>query len=209
MWRAYHQIRLRHFIDVGHNFDTVTDEKHKNHIEWDLGQYHFTSSQITVGTSMSFYPDYVSILSWFYPNFIQIKIAHKTWSLCKIIFIILTCSHFFGSLCHMSKTFCLVKLFLCSWEITKKSLCRKWLKRFHFLTLWIWKFGIFDQNPQGCERVKNSMGLLQGPRLMAWITKSPIRGNCWVPWGCRAHLGSVKDNPCINFCISLFVPHHL
>ena len=36
------------------------------------------------------------------------------------------------------------------------------------------------------------MGLLQGPRLMAWITKSPIRGNNWVPLGSRALLGSVK-----------------
>jgi hypothetical protein len=24
------------------------------------------------------------------------------------------------------------------------------------------------------------MGLLQGPRLMAWTQKSPIRGNHWV-----------------------------
>ena len=36
------------------------------------------------------------------------------------------------------------------------------------------------------------MGLLQGPRLMAWTTKSPIRGNHWVLLGCRALLGSVK-----------------
>ena len=34
--------------------------------------------------------------------------------------------------------------------------------------------------------------LLQGPRLMAWTTKSPIRGNHWGPLGCRALLGSVK-----------------
>ena len=27
---------------------------------------------------------------------------------------------------------------------------------------------------------------------MAWTTKSPIRGNHWVPLGCRALLGSVK-----------------
>ena len=27
---------------------------------------------------------------------------------------------------------------------------------------------------------------------MAWTTKSPILENHWVPWGCRAHLGSVK-----------------
>ena len=32
------------------------------------------------------------------------------------------------------------------------------------------------------------MGLLQGPRLMAWTTKSPIQGNHWVPLGCRALL---------------------
>jgi hypothetical protein len=30
-------------------------------------------------------------------------------------------------------------------------------------------------------------------RLMAWITKSPIWGNHWVPLGCRALLGSVKS----------------
>ena len=47
---------------------------------------------------------------------------------------------------------------------------------------------------EGCDEVKNSMGLLQGPRLMAWTTKSPIRGNHWVPLGCRALLGSVKSN---------------
>ena len=76
----------------------------------------------------------------------------------------------------------------------KKSFCRKWLKKFHFLTLWIWLFGIFDKCPQGWDEVKNSMGLLQGPRLMAWTTKSPILENHWVPWGCMAHLGSVKTN---------------
>ena len=37
------------------------------------------------------------------------------------------------------------------------------------------------------------MGLLQGPRLMAWTTKSPIWGNHWVLLGCRALLGSVKS----------------
>ena len=36
------------------------------------------------------------------------------------------------------------------------------------------------------------MGLLQGPRLMARTTKSPIRRNQWVPLGCRGHLGSVN-----------------
>jgi hypothetical protein len=35
----------------------------------------------------------------------------------------------------------------------------------------------------------------QGPRLMAWTTKSPILENHWVPWGCMAHLGSVKPRP--------------
>ena len=84
-------------------------------------------------------------------------------------------------------------LFLCSWEITKKSFCRKWLNIFHFSTLWIWLFGVFDKRPRGCDKVKNSMGLLQGPRLMAWITKNPIRGNHRVPLGCRALLGSVKN----------------
>ena len=63
---------------------------------------------------------------------------------------------------------------------------------FQFSTLWIWLFGIFDKRPQGCDEIKTSMGLLQGPRLIAWTTKSPIRRNHWVPCGCRAHLGSVK-----------------
>jgi hypothetical protein len=36
------------------------------------------------------------------------------------------------------------------------------------------------------------MGLQQGPRLMACTTKSSIRGNHWVPLGCRALLGSVN-----------------
>jgi hypothetical protein len=48
-------------------------------------------------------------------------------------------------------------LSLCSWEITKKSFRWKGLKIF-------WKFGIFDKRSQGCNEVKNSMGLLQGPR---------------------------------------------
>ena len=88
-------------------------------------------------------------------------------------------------------------LSLRSWEITKKSFRRKLLKIFHFFTLWIWLFGIFDKRPQGCYEVKYSMGLLQGPRLMARTTKSPIRRNHWVPLGCRGHLGSVKQ--CITF----------
>ena len=71
-------------------------------------------------------------------------------------------------------------LSLCLWEITKKVFCRKLLKNFHFSTLWIWLFEIFDQRPQGCDEVKTSMGLLLGPRLMAWTTKSPIRRNHWV-----------------------------
>ena len=83
-------------------------------------------------------------------------------------------------------------LSLCSWEIIKKSFRGKLHKNFHFSTLWIWLFWIFDKYPQGCYEVKNSMGHLQGPRLMAWTTENPIRGNHWVPWGCGAHLGSVK-----------------
>ena len=35
-------------------------------------------------------------------------------------------------------------------------------------------------------------GLLQGPRVMDWTTKSPILGNHWVLLGCRALLGSVN-----------------
>ena len=75
---------------------------------------------------------------------------------------------------------------LYSWEITMKFF-RKLMLNFHFSTLWIWLFGIFDKRPQGCNEIKTSMGLLQGSRLRAWTTKSPIQGNHWVPWGCRAH----------------------
>ena len=49
---------------------------------------------------------------------------------------------------------------LCSWEIIKKSFRGKLHKNFHFSTLWIWLFGIFDKRPQGCYEVKNSMGHL-------------------------------------------------
>ena len=38
---------------------------------------------------------------------------------------------------------------------------------FDLIDLTIWDF---DKRPQGCDEVKNSMGLLQGPRLMAWTT---------------------------------------
>ena len=64
--------------------------------------------------------------------------------------------------------------------------------KIHFWSLWIWKILIFDKCPQGCDEVKNTMGILHGPRLMTWTTKSPIPGNHWVPLGCRALLGSVK-----------------
>ena len=30
---AYHQICLQHFVDVRYNFNTVADEKYKNHVE--------------------------------------------------------------------------------------------------------------------------------------------------------------------------------
>ena len=105
-------------------------------------------------------------------------------------------------------------LFALSWNaLKKKSFLGKLLKKFHFSTLWIWLFGIFDKRPQGCYEVKNSIGLLQGPRLMAWTTKSPVRGNHWVPWGCRAHLGSVKrqikwqiiSNLCCLFRMSVLI----
>ena len=52
------------------------------------------------------------------------------------------------------------------------------------------------------------MGLLQGPRLMAWTSKSPIRGNHWVPLGCRAHLGSVKDTD-KALILSIFIKNFL
>ena len=50
------------------------------------------------------------------------------------------------------------------------------------------------------------MGLPQGPRLMAWTTKSQF-GEITTPLGCRALLGSVKDfspvPPCLQFIIFL------
>ena len=36
------------------------------------------------------------------------------------------------------------------------------------------------------------VGLLLGPRLMAWTTKSPIWVNHWVTLGYSALLGSIK-----------------
>ena len=49
------------------------------------------------------------------------------------------------------------------------------------------------------------MGLLQGPRLMAQTTKSPIRRNHWVPLGIRGHLGSVKTKTA-GFCFDTGYP---
>ena len=46
--------------------------------------------------------------------------------------------------------------------------------------------------PQRFDEVKNSMGVLQRPRLMTWTTKSPIQGNHWVLLGYGALPGSVK-----------------
>ena len=50
-------------------------------------------------------------------------------------------------------------LSLCSWEITKKFFRRNLLKKFHFSTLWIWLFGIFE----GCifQMVEIFMKLIQ------------------------------------------------
>ena len=76
----------------------------------------------------------------------------------------------------------LQKTCLCSWKITKKSFCQKRLYIFHFSTLWIWLFEIFDKCLQGQKLSRSSTG----------TTKSPIPGNHWVPLGCRALLGSVK-----------------
>ena len=94
-------------------------------------------------------------------------------------------------------------LSLCSWKITKKLFRPNLLKKIHFSTLWIWLFGILDKRPQGCDEVKTLMGLLQAPRLMAWTPKSPVRRNHWVPWGWRAHLGSVKSRSILRAAIGL------
>ena len=85
------------------------------------------------------------------------------------------------------------KLSLCSWEITKKSLWWKGLNFFFsFFDLMDLKIWDFWQIPSGVWKVKNSMGLQQGSRLMARTTKSPILGNHWVPLVCKALLGSDK-----------------
>ena len=44
---TYLQISLYHFINVGHNFYTMTDEEDKYHVEWYFCQDHFSSAQIT------------------------------------------------------------------------------------------------------------------------------------------------------------------
>ena len=82
------------------------------------------------------------------------------------------------------------KLSLCSWKITQKSFCQKLLKIFifqpcGFANLWFLKHARRD-----AMRSKSQWG--QGHRLMAWTTKRSIRGNHWVPFGCRALLGDVK-----------------
>ena len=130
--------------------------------------------------SVQFFP----LILWYFMFGIKILIFEKNGSILGQYFI---CPGvFLGQITTKN-------LSLRSWEITKKSFRRKLLKIFHFFTLWIWLFGIFDKRPQGCYEVKYSMGLLQGPRLMARTTKSPIRRNHWVPLGCRGHLGSVKE----------------
>ena len=124
--------------------------------------------------------------NWFFGNLClgsNFDFLRKTGQLWANIFICLR-----GFLGQIS----IKNLSLYSWEITRKFFCKKMLKNFNFSTFWIWLFGIFDKHPQGCNEIKTSMGLLQGFRLRAWTTKSPIQGNHWVPWGCRAHLGSVK-----------------
>ena len=82
---------------------------------------------------------------------------------------------------------------------------KKGLRNVYFSTLFIWQFGIFEKRPQGCDEVKNSIGLLQGPRLMVWTTKSPIWGNRWVPLSCRALLGSVNSLSLLDLSYSLIM----
>ena len=55
-------------------------------------------------------------------------------------------------------------LSLCSWEITKKSFCQKRLYIFHFPTLWIWLFGIFDKCPQAQKLSRSSTDWWPGPQ---------------------------------------------
>ena len=123
---------------------------------------------------------FFQLIFWYFMFWIRILILWGKWINSGPIF-------------YMSDSFFWAKsLQKCSSEITKKFFRRNLLKKFHFSTLWIWLFAIFDKRLQGCHEVKYSIRLLQGPRLMARTTKSPIRGNHWVPLGCRAHLGSVK-----------------
>ena len=66
------------------------------------------------------------------------------------------------------------------------------LKLFIFRPYGFDNLGFLTNARRGAMRSKPQFGLLQGSRLMAWTTESLIRENHWVPWGCRAHLGSGK-----------------
>ena len=97
---------------------------------------------------------------------------------------------------HVSKIFfCQItskKLPLCSWETQRNFSVWRGLT---FLIFWPYgfeNFGFLKNVCRGAMSSKNSMGLLKGLRLIAWTTKSSIRGNHWVPLGCMALLGSVK-----------------
>ena len=57
----------------------------------------------------------------------------------------------------------------------------------------VYNFSFFNLiYSMGGDEVKYSIGLLQGPGLMTWTTKSQNLGNHWVPLRCRALLGSVE-----------------
>ena len=80
----------------------------------------------------------------------------------------------FGPICRMLATFYLhlhnqitSKIFYVCKKLQKKTLLGRWLKIFYFSTLWIWKFGIFQQTPAGM----------------------PNQGKLWVPLVFRAQLG--------------------
>ena len=77
--------------------------------------------------------------------------------------------------------------------LKRKPSVGRGLKFFIFRPYGFENLGFLTNARRDAMRSKNSMGLLQGPRLMAWTTKSPIPRNHWVPIGCWALLVSVKQ----------------
>ena len=154
-----------------------------------------------IGTKLIHFPQKIKILT---PNIKYRRISWKNWTNCiivksKSLFLesaLLLLDQFQANLPHV-RHFCFNQITsknvsLSSWEIIKKILHGKGLKFFHFSTLWIWNFGIFGKHPcRSAMRSKTQWVFYRGIySRMAWTTKSIIRGNHWVPLGCRALLSS-------------------